>query len=115
MAKLTFEVLDYPEGWSTGINPELLLGTSALGQNANGTQIFTVQSPLTFGYHNEVEQFRVRVKTFAAGHPEIGEDNTTVLLFTVRARGFSTPGFEFPFIMIALMAVIIIYRKRSKK
>lgn len=115
LAKLTFEVLDQPEGWSTAIDPELTLGSSALDQKANATHIFTVQSPLTFGYHNEVEKFRVRVSTFAAGHPELGADNSTILQFTVRARGFSTPGFELPFIMLALMAVIIIYRKRSKK
>jgi len=116
MSKLTFEVLDQPEGWSTGIDPELTLGTSALGQNSTATQIFTVQAPVTFGYHNDVKQFRVRVSTFAAGHAaELGYDNTTILQFTVRARGFSTPGFELPFVMLALMAVIIIYRKRSKK
>ena len=50
----------------------------------------------------------------AAGHPEAGFDNTTVLQFTLRARGFSTPGFEVTFTVIALMAIIIIYRKKRQ-
>jgi len=113
-SRIIFEVVDPPEGWSTSINTEFFLGTTALGEDATGTVNFMIQSPLDFGYHNEVEQFNVRVKTMAAGHTEAGIDNTTVLQFTVRSRGFSTPGFEVTFTIVALMAVIVIYRKKQK-
>jgi len=113
-SRIIFEVVDPPEGWSTSINTEFFLGTTALGEDATGTVNFMVQSPLDFGYHNEVKQFNVRVKTMAAGHPEAGIDNTTTLQFTIRSRGFSTPGFEVTFTVIALMAVIVIYRKKRK-
>ena len=113
-SRIIFEVVDPAEGWSTSINTEFFLGTTALGEDATGTVNFMIQSPLDFGYHNEVQQFSVRVKTMAAGHPDAGIDNTTVLQFTVRSRGFSTPGFEVTFTVVALMAVIVIYRKKRK-
>jgi len=113
-SRIIFEVVDPAEGWSTSINTEFFLGTTALGEDATGTVNFMIQSPLDFGYHNEVQQFNVRVKTMAAGHPNEGIDNSTVLQFTVRSRGFSTPGFEVTFTVIALMTVIIIYRKKRK-
>jgi len=113
-SRIIFEVVDPPKGWSTSINTEFFLGTTALGEDATGTVNFMVQSPLDFGYHNEVQQFNVRVKTMAAGHPDAGIDNTTMLQFTIRSRGFSTPGFEVTFTVVALMAVIVIYRKKRK-
>jgi hypothetical protein len=112
-SRIIFEVVDPPDGWSTSINTEFFLGTAALNEDATGTVNFMIQSPLDFGYHNEVEQFNVRVKTMAAGHPEVGIDNTTVLQFTVRSRGFSTPGFEAALTIVTLIAVIIIYRKKQ--
>jgi len=87
MSKLSFEIIDPPENWSTSINQEYLLGSAVYGQKTTGTVDFTVQAPLTPGYHNEVEQFQIRVTTMAAGHPEVGIDNTTILQFTVRSRG----------------------------
>lgn len=107
LAKLTFEVLDPPEGWSTGIDPELTLGTSALGQDSTATQIFTIQSPLTSGYYNEVEQFQIRVTTMAAGHPEAGIDNKTILQFTVRAKGHFDDENSFDLISSYLMAIVL--------
>jgi len=112
-SRIIFEVVDPPEGWSTSINTEFFLGTAALNEDATGTVNFMIQSPLDFGYHNEVEQFNVRIKTMAAGHPDAGIDNTTVLQFTVRSRGFSTPGFEVALTIVTLFAVIIIYRKKQ--
>jgi len=114
-SKIQFEVLNPSGGWSTSINSEILLGTEALGEDATGTVNFIIQSPLDFGYHNEAEQFSINVKTMAAGHPEAGVDNTTVLQFTVRSRGFSTPGFEATLTIVALMAIIVIFRKKQKE
>ena len=114
-SRITFEVLDPPEGWSPSINTEFFLGTTAYGEDATGVVNFLIQSPLDFGYHNEVEQFNVRVRTQAAGHPEAGIDNTTLLQFTIRSRGFSTPGFEAAFVAIALIAAIIVFNKKRNK
>ena len=84
---LTFEIIDPPEDWGASINPEILIGTAALGDVPTGIATLTIQSPSGDEYLNEVEQFNVRVSTMAAGHPEHGIDNTTLLQFTVRCRG----------------------------
>jgi hypothetical protein len=112
---IKFTVIDPPKGWSASIVSEFFLGTAALNEDATGTVDFTIQSPIDFGYYNEVEQFNVRVTTQAAGHPLEGVDNTTILQFTVRARGFSTPGFEAAFTIIVLISMIIIYKKKYKR
>ena len=84
---INFEILDQHEGWSTAINSEIYIGTRVLGQDYNVTINFCVQSP--FDCQNEVQQFRVRATTFAAGHAaELGYDNTTILQFTVRCRNY---------------------------
>jgi len=85
--RLTFEIIDPPEDWGVSINPEIFIGTAALGNDPTGIATLTIQSPGGDGYHNEVQQFNVRVKTMAAGHPDEGIDNTTILQFTVRCRG----------------------------
>lgn len=112
-AKLQFEIVDYTDNWSPSINSQLTLGTRALGENATGTVNFVVQSPLDFGYHNEIGQFSIRVTTYAVGHESEGVQNTTYLYFTIRNRGFSTPGFEVAFTILALIAIIIVYKKRK--
>ena len=94
---------------------EMFLGTTALGESSEAQVDLEIQAPTTFGYHNEIGQFKIKVTTSAAGHPELPADNTTVLTFTVRARGFSTPGFEVAFTIVALMAAIIIYKKKHRK
>ena len=76
-SNITFEILDKHEGWNATIVPEITIGSSAYGQDCNATVNFSVQSPFDCQY--EVEQFRVRVTTFAEGHPEVGFDNTTIL------------------------------------
>lgn len=84
--RLLFEIVDPKEGWGTSINSDIFLGTTVLGEDPTGTVHFSIHSPSDFGYH-EVEEFNVRVKTVAAGHPEAGIDNTTILQFTVSCKG----------------------------
>jgi len=85
--RLTFEIIDPPEDWGVSINPEIFIGTAALGDDPTGIATLTIQSPRGDDYLDEVEQFNVRVSTMAEGHPEHGIDNTTLLQLTVRCRG----------------------------
>jgi len=114
-AKLQFEIFDSTDNWSPSINSQLTLGTTALGQNATGISNFVVQSPLDFGYHNEVGQFTIRVSTWAVGHENEGIQNTTYLYFTIRNRGISTPGFELPFMIVTMIALVFMFKKRKNK
>jgi hypothetical protein len=86
-SKLQFEPIIVPENWSATINNEIFLGTSALGEDSSGTVNLVVRSPNKPGIYNEVEQIALRIRTWAAGHPEEGIDNSTILQFTVRCNG----------------------------
>lgn len=87
-SNITFEILDKHEGWNTSIVPEITIDSYPYGQVNNATVNFTVCSPNLSGIVDITMQFRVRVSTFATGHPDIGFDNTTVLQFTVRCRNY---------------------------
>jgi len=88
-----FKILDIPEEWSPNI-----------------------QSPYGFGYHNDRETIRIEITPSYYGDP--GDPDVTgmpqIETFTVQSRGFSTPGFEAAFVVFALMAVVIIFKKRHK-
>lgn len=85
-ASINLEILDLHEGWSTSITPHICIGAPPYGEKGNVTTYFYVQSP--FECQDEVKQFRVRATSFAAGHLDLGADNTTILLFTVRCRNY---------------------------
>ncbi len=114
-SRLQFEIVDYTDKWTPSINSQLTLGTKALGENATGTVNFVVRSPLDFGYHNEVGRFTIRITTYAVGHESEGIQNTTYLYFTIQNRGFSTPGFELALTVLALIAIVAIYKKKKQK
>jgi len=86
-ARLIFEIIDPPEDWYARIEPDMFIGTAVLGDDPTGIATLIIRSPSGGDYLDEVEQFTVRVSTMAAGHPEAGIDNTTLLQFTVRCRG----------------------------
>jgi len=85
--RLTFEIIDTPEGWNASIDPEIFIGTTVLGEDPTGISTITIQSPGGMGYHDEVAQFIIQVNTWAAGHPDEGIDNNTFLQFTIRSKG----------------------------
>lgn len=79
--KVQFEIFDKPEGWNASINSEILLGTEALGEDSTGSVSLKIRSPREIEGDNETVKFNVRVRVYAAGHPEVGFGNTTVLNF----------------------------------
>lgn len=86
--KITFEILDHAKDWNTSIVPEIIVGSKSYGQDYNATVNFIVRSPDVSGYVDETRRFNIRCTTMAAGHPEAGIDNTTILQFTVRCRNY---------------------------
>ncbi|MBU0497507.1 MAG: hypothetical protein KKC68_02720 [Candidatus Thermoplasmatota archaeon] len=82
-----FEVLDPPENWTISIPSEVFIGTAALGEEHTTVVNMTVRAPKVEGYMNELQSIHVRVVSMAAGHPEAGFDNSTVLQVTLRCRG----------------------------
>lgn len=111
-----FKILDIPEEWSPNIQSRVTLGAGVLGEDPKSTVQLVIQPPYGFGYHNDRETIRVEITPSYYGDP--GDPEVTgmpqIETFTVQSRGFSTPGFEAAFVVFALMAVVIIFKKRHK-
>ncbi len=111
-----FRVTKVPMGWSASIPSNIKVGKRLENQSTKETVELRIQPHFDFGYHNEQEDIRIEVygKYFASiGGKELRSDPYEII-FTVRSRGFSTPGFEaFPF-LVALVGVVLIYKNRPK-
>ena len=109
-----FSVIDVPDGWSASIISNTKVGSRVDGNDPTKTVQLFVQAPYGFGYHNEREDVRISVKGrfYAGGAPLVTEDYE--ITFTVRNRGFSTPGFEAAFTLFALAGIALIVKKRKK-
>jgi hypothetical protein len=109
--------LEVPKGWSASIVSSTIVGSSASGESPKRTVQLLIQPPYGFGYHDDRQDIKITVKgQYFAGASEgtLLETNTYTHIFTVRSRGFSTPGFEAIFVIFALMAVVLIFKIRQK-
>jgi len=118
--KFVFNVLNVPDGWSASIVSNVDVGSALEGQNNKKTVTLLVQPPYGFGYHDDRRDIKITVKGqyFAGTSSGIGNNTLSTeeytYIFTVRSRGFSTPGFEAIFVVFALMAVALIVKMRQK-
>jgi len=107
------EALNVPEDWQVEITSNLVLGTSALGEDSNGRITLSVKPSYTSGYHNEREIIQVALTPVYYGNDSLFGEKY-ILSFIVQNRGFSTPGFEiFPFLIAFLTVILILYKKRQ--
>lgn len=110
-----FSVIDVPDGWSASIISNTKVGSRVDGKDPTKTVKLFVQAPYGFGYHNEREDIRISVKgRYFAGGAGVLETEDYEITFTVRNRGFSTPGFEAAFTLFALVGIALIVKKRKK-
>jgi len=110
-----FTVTDAPNGWSASILSNTKVGSKIDGDNPTKTIKLFIQPPYSFGYHNDREDIRISVKgRYFAGGAAL-ETEEYEITFTVRSRGFSTPGFEVALTFFALMGVAFIVSKKQKK
>ncbi len=103
-----FSITDIPEGWIASIPSNIKVGSQFSGGNPKKTIQLTVTPPYNFGYHNELVTIKISAKGryFAGSDVGILETEIPEIIFTMRNRGFSTPGFE---IAILFGAIIIIF------
>jgi hypothetical protein len=111
-----FKVTEVPKGWSASMLSSIKVGSTLQNQNPKDTVELRIQPPFDFGYHHEQEDIRVEVygKYYASLTEQELKSDTYELTFTVRNRGFSTPGFEASIFIIAFIGVILIIKKRQK-
>jgi len=110
-----FSVIDVPDGWSASIISNTKVGSRVDGNDPTRTIQLFVQPPYGFGYHNEREDIKISVRgRYFAGGAGVLETEDYEIIFTVRNRGFSTPGFEAAFTLFALVGIALIVKKRKK-
>ena len=92
------------------------VGSSLQNENPKETVELRIQPPFDFGYHNEQEDIRIEVygKYYASTTGQELKSDTYEITFTVRNRGFSTPGFEAIIFLLALIGVVLIIKNRRK-
>jgi hypothetical protein len=111
--RLTCKVLDLPKGWTSSISSDSVIGSEVTGTNPKKTIQLDVQPPYGFGYHNDKEVIRVSITpSFFNNESLVGKEYS--LSFIVQSKGFSTPGFETVFGLIALIAVVLLLKKRQR-
>jgi hypothetical protein len=111
-----FRVTKVPKGWSASIPSNIKVGKRLENQSPKETVELRIQPPFDFGYHNEQEDICIEVygKYFASiGGKELRSDPYEII-FTVRSRGFSTPGFEALLFLVALIGIILYINYRQK-
>jgi hypothetical protein len=104
-----FTILTNPEGWSPNI-----ISSTTISENTKTTVQLLVQPPYGFGYHNDREQVQIKIIPSYFADPLLkGREYTET--FTIQSRGFSTPGFEIIFTLIALIGVGFLIKKQKEK
>ena len=102
--------IEIPAGWSVNIGSSVNLGTPAVvgSSDSSAAVHLVIKPPYGFGFHNEIQTFKVQFTPSYLGKPELVGQTETVT-FTVRSVGFSPgAGFEIPMIIIILLVFLII-------
>jgi len=107
-------VLDIPDGWIVTIESETVIGTITIGDSPNRRISLIVRPPYDFGYHNDREVIQVSLTPSYFEDPALAGEEY-LLTFIVQSKGFSTPGFEAVFVIIALIGVAVIAKKTKLK
>lgn len=116
MTEFTFKIVSVPDSWVASIPANAFIASSAEGKDPKDTINLLITPPFGFGYHNELEDITISIKGRYFG-PSAEPLETTEYFHTisVRSRGFSTPGFEAVFVIIALIGIAFVVKKRHKK
>lgn len=110
-----FSVVSVPDGWSASIISNTKVGSRVDGKDPTKTVQLFVQPPYGFGYHNERKDIKITAQgRYFAGGTAL-ETESYEIIFTVRSRGFSTPGFEAAFALFVLVGVALVVKKLKKK
>jgi len=107
---------DLPEGWVASINTDIVVDSAIAGGNNKETVMLSVMPPYNFGYHDETQviKFHAKGQYYISQTGETLESDERVYEIQIRNRGFSTPGFEGVFVILALVGIAFIVKKRKK-
>jgi len=102
--------------WAPTINPTRI----TLLPNGEEIVTFSVVSPYSFGWHDETVSMNIRFTPYPSPIPSAGSYNLSQgqvvdAQIRVNNRGFSGGGFEYVFIVLAILIIIIVLYIVTKK
>jgi len=110
--RIRFRITNVPRGWNVQSVPEVIVGSTAQGKENAETVTLTVLPPFTIGWHHEIETFMLEV-TPERAYGELIQGSPLYIPLVVENRGFSTPGFEIVFLLIALLTITWFTKRRK--
>jgi hypothetical protein len=113
-------IVDAPDGWATLLPQSQIVIPSKNEAGENDELLtFSVTPPYGLGWHNDLET--ITLEFTPEFSPPSGASNTSAFIgtpvqfqVTLRNRGFSTPGFEFLFLIIAIGLIVLLAKKTKK-
>ena len=103
--------LNIPEGWRVEILSNVTLGSARFGDlDPSKTIRVAIHPPVSFGYHEDRETIKLSLIPTYYGNTSIrGEEH--IISFIVQSEGYSSPGFEFIFLLFGIIGLIIIKKR----
>ena len=111
ITRVTPKLIGVDEKWIPTINPP----EYEIAANSEATFTFSIITPKDFGWHNEYGRFEINFKSEVYPYRAGAANSSKSIYLVVNNYGFSTPGFEFPILLVALMAIGVIIQKRRNK
>ena len=116
ITEFVFRIGDLPEGWVASMPSNKKVDSAVTGGNSKATITLSITPPYNFGYHDETKVIKVYAKGqyYVKTTGDVLETEEYELSLQIRNRGFSTPGFETIFVILALVGIAFIVKKRKK-
>ncbi|MCE7739511.1 MAG: hypothetical protein GPJ50_09040, partial [Candidatus Heimdallarchaeota archaeon] len=111
ITRVTPNLIGVDEKWIPTINPP----EYEISPKSEATFTFSIITPKDFGWHNEYGRFEINFKSEVYPYRTGAANSSKSIYLVVNNYGFSTPGFEFPVLIVALMAIGIIIQKRRNR
>lgn len=110
ITRITPKLVDVDQDWTPTINPTRY----EIKPNQEETFTFSIIAPFDFGWHNEYGSFEIKFVSEVYPYRTNSPTSEDSIYLVVNNHGFSTPGFEFSLVIIALIAIGIIIKKRRE-
>lgn len=111
ITRVTPKLIDIDDKWTPTINPP----NFEIPPNKESTFSFSIIAPFDFGWHNEYGRFEIEFLSEVYPYRGDSPTSTESIYLVVNNYGFSTPGFELPLLLFALIAIGFIIRRKKKK
>jgi len=110
LTNVSITVIEAPDDWTVGVPENILVDSANSNNKAKKTVKISISPSYSTGYHNEREIIKLAIKPASVTNKSlIGQEY--YVTFVVKSKGYSTPGFELPLLIIGLLIVVFISKK----